>query len=129
MTYCSLDQVRAELGFEVTETSDDALILEKIDQAQADIDSETHRTFEAPNDTTKTFDSVADVDGRTLIFDVDIAQITTVTNGDASAAAAAVRAGTGARSRTDSPIDGAFMCENYPCAKLPYRAGAVSRIS
>ena len=44
-----------------------------------------------------------------------------------SADAAEVPAGTGARSRTDSPIDGAFMREIDPRATLRFRAGAVSR--
>lgn len=105
MAYCTLAQVKAYLGgFEDAGQADDALLTDMIQRAQAMIDRYTHRTFEAPTDTTRRFDAVRDVgsgsraswpyggatmalaraDARLLYFDEDCAQISVVLNGDGS---------------------------------------------
>lgn len=80
MAYCSLTELRRQIG--VTSTSDDTLLEELIEQAQALIDAQCGRVFEAASDSTRTFDAVACVRGRLLILDGDLAQITSITNGD-----------------------------------------------
>ena len=79
MAYCITADVKTYLN--VTTTGDDALIADLISAAQEAIDNYTHRTFEADTDATHSFD-LADVDGKTLVLDDDLCQITSVTNGD-----------------------------------------------
>ena len=81
--YCTVASLKRYLGISSTVTTDDVLLTELIQSAQAIIDRYTGRTFEAATDTTRYFDAVHDVDGYELIFDADICAITTVTNGDA----------------------------------------------
>lgn len=80
MTYCTLAQVKGYLGSE--EVGDDALIEDLIDYSQSIIDAVTQKTFEAAADSTRYFDAVANVHGRTLWFDKPIVSITSITNGD-----------------------------------------------
>lgn len=63
---------------------DDDLLSECILRAQKVIDARTRRTFECYEDSTRTFDAVYDVSGRTLYLDKDLCAITTITNGDGS---------------------------------------------
>lgn len=72
----------------ISGAGDDALIATLITAAQAQIDTYTGRTFEG-SAANRTFDAIADVEGRTLwVFGAgDLASITTVTNGDASSTA------------------------------------------
>jgi hypothetical protein len=87
MTYCTLAQVKTYLGSEIV--TDDALLEDMIDYAQAVIDDTTQKTYEAATDTTRYFDAVKDVIGTTLYFDTPIVSITSITNGDGVAVAAA----------------------------------------
>jgi len=81
MAYCSVVDVKNYLG--ITESTDDVLIADKVEAAQAAIDAYTHRTFEASADSTRYFDAVGrHIMGRTLYLDADLCSITTVTNGD-----------------------------------------------
>jgi len=77
--YCTLAEVKNHL--DISSDTDDYLLWVAVCQAQAFIDAQTGRTFEAASDTAKTFDAVRDVDGRLLYVD-DLASITSVTNGD-----------------------------------------------
>lgn len=74
-----------------TQTTDDTLIDELLLAAQAFIEgaSGANRLYEASADTTRSFDALEDVDGRLLYLDADLCQITSVTNGDGTAIAAA----------------------------------------
>lgn len=86
MPYETLANLKRWLG--VTSASDDELLQWSIDEAKAHIDRETLRTWEASADTTRTFDAVLDVRGRMLVFDAEIAAITSVVNGDGATVAA-----------------------------------------
>lgn len=77
--YITAKQVKDYLDIE--STASDALLNLIIAAAQDWINTETGRVFEIPADTTRYFDAL--VDGRTLLFDEDLAATpTTVTNGD-----------------------------------------------
>ena len=80
MAYCTLTQLKTQIG--ITSTSDDTMLADLILAAQALIDAQCRRTFEAASDTARTFDAVRNVRGRLLILDGDLAQITSITNGD-----------------------------------------------
>lgn len=85
MAYTTTALVKSYMG--VTAAGDDTLIGTLVVRAQAVIDRHCGRTFEAASDTTKYFDSLADVSRRVLYFGegLELAQNpTTVTNGDAS---------------------------------------------
>lgn len=86
MAYATLDDLKAVLG--ITASTDDALLARYLMQAQATIDRHCRRTFEASADATRTFDAVADVEGRRLWLDDDLYQITSITNGDGVAVSA-----------------------------------------
>ena len=81
MAYAAWDDVKAYLGLELE--TDKELIEVLIDRAQAAIENELDRVFEASADTEKDFgpDSIS---GRTLYFGRtdDLAAITSITNGD-----------------------------------------------
>lgn len=83
MAYCSLAQLKTYVG--ATDSDDDALLTDCITRAEAVIDRATKRTFEASADSTRTFDAVYDVAGRTLYLDADLCAITSITNGDGAA--------------------------------------------
>jgi len=59
---------------------DDDLLEDLLTRAQARVDQETRRTFEAAADGTHYFDAVDDVDGRVLFLDEDLCSITSITN-------------------------------------------------
>jgi len=59
---------------------DDDLLEDLLTRAQARVDQETRRTFEAAADGTRYFDAVDDVDGRVLFLDEDLCSITSITN-------------------------------------------------
>jgi len=82
MAYISTSDLKAYLG--ATTAADDTLLGTLITYAQAIIESEAGagRVYEVSADTTRTFDAVRDVRGRVLHLDGDLAQITSVTNGD-----------------------------------------------
>lgn len=83
LQYATVAQLKSYLGYG-TATTDDTLLSTIIDRAQAWIDERTGRTFKATADTTRYFDAVRDVMGRTLELDGDLCAITTVVNGDSS---------------------------------------------
>ena len=73
---------------------DDALLYLSIARAQAMIDAYVGYSFEASADSTRYFDAApvgegGHVDGRLLLFDTWCSSITSVTNGDGTAVAAA----------------------------------------
>lgn len=83
MAYCSLADVKAYLDIETLDTDADDILEDLIARAQQTIDRATGRTFEASADTTRYFDAVADVDGRSLwLGEGDLCQITSIMNGD-----------------------------------------------
>lgn len=69
-------------GTSTSASVDNSTITHCLNAAQAQIDRYTHRTFEASTTAARYFDAVEDVDGRTLYLDADLAEITSVTNGD-----------------------------------------------
>lgn len=79
-----LDLAAAKLYIGNTQTTDDTLLAALLLAAQAFIEGPqgAQRTYEASADTTRSFDALADVDGRLLYLDADLCQITSVTNGD-----------------------------------------------
>jgi hypothetical protein len=82
MAYCTLADLRTYLNYEVAYTADDTLLTAMADRATALIDQATARTFAASADTTRRFDAAQDVTGRLLLVRGDLAQITSVVNGD-----------------------------------------------
>jgi len=77
MAYCKDADVKEYL--DIAELTDDTLLSDLIDRAQAAIDSRTRRTFEDPGaDATRNFTVGVDTDGLNLYFDADIYSITTV---------------------------------------------------
>ena len=80
MAYVDVATLKRYLG--VSGAGDDQLLAELITMAQAIIDADIGRTFEASADTTRTFDAVRDVDGPALRLDADLCAITSVTNGN-----------------------------------------------
>lgn len=85
MAYATTADVKAYLN--IGTTTDDALLAALIARAQALVDGFCERTFEASADTTRSFDAVADVDGRRLYLDADLCSIHSVTNGDGTTVA------------------------------------------
>lgn len=93
MAYLELDDLKAYLGLAITEpeeeetNGDDALLEGFIVKAQATIDRHCGQSFEAADDSTRTFyassiDGGGAIDGRDLILDAPLASLTSVTNGD-----------------------------------------------
>jgi hypothetical protein len=91
MSYCTLDALKSAL--KIVATNEDTLLTTFLGAAQSVIDSTCHRTFEASADTVKTFHALDDLDDTDkhllYLFDakpnlLDLCQITTVTNGDAT---------------------------------------------
>jgi hypothetical protein len=80
MAYVTTASIKQWL--EITTSTDDTVIAEAILDAQAFIEEQTGRVFEASADTTRYFDPVCDANGRTLNLDYDLLSITTLTNGD-----------------------------------------------
>lgn len=83
--YCTNTEVKAYLGINSTNNSDDTLLTSLIARAQTQIETHTHRVFSSTADSTRSFTVYDDTDGRVLYFDEDAAALTTVTtNADAS---------------------------------------------
>lgn len=87
MAYITVAQFKTNLG--ITDSADDAIIQVWINCAQKTIDTFTGRTFEAAADTTKKFTPLREDwggtlwwDGVTLGLDLDLCQLTSITNGD-----------------------------------------------
>ncbi|MEY4376140.1 MAG: hypothetical protein RJB26_690 [Pseudomonadota bacterium] len=86
MAYETLANLRRWLN--ITSSSDDDILQAALDDATAHIERETLRVWAAIADTTRRFDAVVDVRGRTLVFDAEIASITSITNGNGASVAA-----------------------------------------
>ena len=85
MAYANLDELIEYL--KITDNSDNVLLESNLLRAQKSIESLTDKTFEASADTTLSFDSDIDVDGPVLSwapYNLWLAAITTVTNGDST---------------------------------------------
>jgi hypothetical protein len=80
--YITLTDLKAYLS--ISNTTDDVVLTGMIAAAQAGIDAYTMRTFEAAADSIRYLDAADDVDGALLWLPDDLAQITTITNGDAT---------------------------------------------
>ena len=80
--YVSVSGVK--LFLDISKATDDAWLGTLCDQANAEIEAFTRRKFSASADSTRYFDAVKDTDGLELIFDEDIIQFTSVTNGSSS---------------------------------------------
>lgn len=92
MAYLTAADLKTYLG--ISSSSEDSLLTALIAQAQAHLEAQTGRVFEASADTTKRFDAVEDVlhdeDGRRLTLwlrGYDLCAITSVTNGDGTTVA------------------------------------------
>ena len=75
--YCTVTELKTYLS--ISGSGDDNLLASIIAAAQSRIDSFTKRTFEATADTTRYYDAIEDVDGRSLYVD-DISYISAVTS-------------------------------------------------
>ena len=80
MSYIEVDEAKAYIGG-ISGASDNALLQSLIDAAQVFIEGETNRIFDADTDSTRKF-GMQDVDGPALVIDRDLADITSITNGD-----------------------------------------------
>jgi hypothetical protein len=80
MAYLTRDELKTYLGISGDAENDilDALLV----AAQAGIDTYCDRTFEADTDTIRTFDAAWEAEGLLLYLDADLAQASTITNGD-----------------------------------------------
>ena len=80
MAYITIPDLKRYLRIDQNDENNDQLLQDCIDAAQARVDEICHRTFEAPDDTTRYFDLSRDVRRRTIYFDTDLCQITRVEN-------------------------------------------------
>lgn len=84
MAYIDRDtDVKSYLG--ISGTAEDSMLDLLIVAAQAGIDAYCDRTFAAGSDTARTFEAQRETDGAFLLLGTDLAQVTSVTNGDAAA--------------------------------------------
>lgn len=82
--YITVEQLKNYLGIAITNSDDDNLLSEIIEHSQSFVESYTGKKFKIATDTTKYFDVECDVYKRTLYLDNEIAQITSITNGDST---------------------------------------------
>lgn len=83
MAYLDLNtELKPYLGIAVSNTNDDALLTAMIASAQQAIENEVQRRFEVSADSTRYFTPGRDTCEGELYFDEDLAQITSVVNGD-----------------------------------------------
>jgi hypothetical protein len=78
--YATLPELTIYLGIDDS-TADDALLTACLVRAQAIVNSQTRRVFEAAADSTQVFGRES-VTGRTLFLGDDLCAVTTVTNGE-----------------------------------------------
>lgn len=82
-SYATLAQLKAYLKIPTGNTGEDTLLQAFLDEASAILDEVIGRPSAAAARTARTFDAVADVDGRLLMFDCDhCVGISAVVNGD-----------------------------------------------
>jgi len=89
MAYITLSDAKLYLGIATTSTADDALFTQLISRATDMINRWCGQTFEAAQDSSRSFDAVADVDGAMLYLDRPLCAITSITNGDGTTITAA----------------------------------------
>lgn len=80
--YAVIAELKRYVDIPVANVIDDDLLTMALDNASAIIDTETHRTFAAAADTSRTHDAIKDVEGRRLWLNGDLAQLTSVSNGN-----------------------------------------------
>ena len=81
MAYTTSTDLKTYLGIDAINTADDTLLTALIARAQAIIDAQTGRAFEAAADTARSY-SYGSVDCGILFFDGDLCQVTSIVNGD-----------------------------------------------
>lgn len=81
-SYATLDQLKAYIPGITSSSTNDDLLEDCLARATAAIETFCGRKFKAESDTTRHFDAVRDVCGTTLYVDEDLAQITSIVNGD-----------------------------------------------
>jgi hypothetical protein len=90
MAYIELEDLRAYLGIETTETTDDDLLQSSIEDAEEYIESQTNRRYGAFTETRHYGrDALDRYDSTVLHLDADLLTVTTLTNGDSSSTAIA----------------------------------------
>ena len=87
MAYVTVIELKRYLGIDADNSTDDALLSDMVQRAQAAVDNRTGRTFEAAADAAHTFDA-GSVDGDWLWLDDDLCSVTSVVNGDGATVAA-----------------------------------------
>ena len=85
--YCTLADVKQYLSIPTGTTTDDDLINALITAAHQRINDYTKRRYEAVADSTRYYDAIEDVEGRTLELGYDISHVTSVTNENGAAVA------------------------------------------
>ena len=80
--YAQLADLKLTLKIAPSDTGDDTLLQNALDNASAIIDDFCNRTFAAEADATIYHDAVKNVDGRTLWLNGELCQLTSVVNGD-----------------------------------------------
>lgn len=85
MSYATLAEVKAWLGIDTVNLTDDTQITRAITASQQIIDTHCRRSFEAAADSVRLFDALGDhIEYDELWFDTDCCQITTIINGDST---------------------------------------------
>ncbi len=83
MSYLTVNDLKAYLN--ITESTDDNLLVTLIAAAQKAVESHTRRVFEASADAIRYFTVGVDTDGATLLLDRDLCAITSIiTNADST---------------------------------------------
>ena len=88
MSYTTLEDLKAELGYPEDDATYDTLLQQKLDEATAFIERHTEKRFGVTTDTTRYLDAVDDVDNRRLWLGAWCAGITSIVNGDGVAVTA-----------------------------------------
>jgi hypothetical protein len=88
VNYCTLEEVKAYLKMNTSDTGSDVLLNMYIEDSSRQIENECSRQFYASYET-RSFDAVyPTVDKNTLFVDMDLLGVTTLTNGNGTAIAA-----------------------------------------
>lgn len=87
MAYLTLADAKEYLGIAAATTSEDSLLSDLLAAAQSSIEQYCDRVFEAASDTTRVLDASIEAQGRWLNLPHDLAQITSIINGDTASTA------------------------------------------
>ena len=82
MSYATTDELKAYIPGITATTEINGLLQACLNRATDAIDAFCGRKFRADADATHYFDALRDIDGSTLYLDDELAQITSITNGD-----------------------------------------------